>query len=42
MTQAFPHLFSFVILRHKTLKSRLTFGAHTATMSEGRKRAREL
>ena len=33
MTQAFPHLFSPLELRHKTLKSRLVFGAHTANMS---------
>jgi len=34
MTDAFPHLFSPVTLRHKTLKSRLVFGAHTANMAE--------
>ena len=35
MSQAFPQLFSPLTLRHKTLRSRLTFGAHTANMSEG-------
>ncbi len=29
----FPHLFSPLHLRHKTLKNRLVFGAHTANMS---------
>ncbi len=29
----FPHLFSPLSLRHKTLKNRLVFGAHTANMS---------
>jgi 2,4-dienoyl-CoA reductase-like NADH-dependent reductase (Old Yellow Enzyme family)/pyruvate/2-oxoglutarate dehydrogenase complex dihydrolipoamide dehydrogenase (E3) component len=32
---AFPHLFAPLTLRHKTLKSRLVFGAHTANMAEG-------
>lgn len=31
--QAFPHLFQPLKLRHKTLKHRLNFGAHTANMS---------
>src|SRR6516165_8185976 len=31
--QAFPHLFQPLKLRHKTLKHRLVFGAHTANMS---------
>jgi hypothetical protein len=31
----FPHLFSPLTLRHRTLKSRLVFGAHTANMAEG-------
>ena len=31
----FPHLFEPVALRHKTLTSRITFGAHTANMAEG-------
>ena len=31
----FPHLFAPLALRHKTLKSRLVFGAHTANMAEG-------
>lgn len=34
MSQAFPHLFAPLQLRHKTLKGRLTFGAHTANMSD--------
>ncbi|MBV9220254.1 MAG: FAD-dependent oxidoreductase [Methylobacteriaceae bacterium] len=35
MPSTFPHLFSPLALRHKTLKNRITFGAHTANMSEG-------
>ena len=35
MSQAFPHLFSPLPLRHRTLKHRLVFGAHTANMAEG-------
>src|SRR5688572_23699357 len=31
----FPHVFEPVALRHKTLTSRITFGAHTANMAEG-------
>ncbi len=31
--QPFPHLFQPLKLRHKTLKHRLVFGAHTANMS---------
>ncbi len=31
----FAHLFSPLQLRHKTLKHRLNFGAHTANMAEG-------
>jgi len=34
MTQPFPHLFAPLTLRHKTLRHRLNFGAHTANMSE--------
>ena len=34
MTSSFPHLFSPLQLRGKTLKNRITFGAHTANMSE--------
>ncbi len=34
MSQAFPHLFSPLTLRHKRLKHRLNFGAHTANMAE--------
>ncbi len=30
----FPHVFSPVQLRHRTLANRITFGAHTANMSE--------
>jgi 2,4-dienoyl-CoA reductase-like NADH-dependent reductase (Old Yellow Enzyme family) len=30
----FPHLFEPLTLRHKTLRSRITFGAHTANMAE--------
>ena len=32
--QPFPHLFRPLQLRHRTLKHRLTFGAHTANMAE--------
>lgn len=35
MSQPFPHLFQPLELRHKTLKNRIVFGAHTANMSEG-------
>ena len=35
MPEPFPHLFAPLQLRHKTLKSRLVFGAHTANMAEG-------
>jgi 2,4-dienoyl-CoA reductase-like NADH-dependent reductase (Old Yellow Enzyme family) len=34
MSKLFPKLFSPLTLRHKTLKHRLNFGAHTANMSE--------
>ncbi len=34
MPQAFPHLFAPLDLRHKTLKHRLNFGAHTTNMAE--------
>ena len=34
MSQQFPHLFTPLKLRHKTLKNRIVFGAHTANMSE--------
>ncbi|MEH6579913.1 MAG: FAD-dependent oxidoreductase [Amphritea sp.] len=30
----FPHLFQPLTLRHKTLRNRITFGAHTTNMSE--------
>jgi 2,4-dienoyl-CoA reductase-like NADH-dependent reductase (Old Yellow Enzyme family)/thioredoxin reductase len=32
---AFPHVFKPIGLRHKTLKNRVVFGAHTANMAEG-------
>ncbi|MEX1171453.1 MAG: FAD-dependent oxidoreductase [Chloroflexota bacterium] len=32
---AFPHVFQPVALRHRTLRNRITFGAHTANMAEG-------
>lgn len=32
---SFPHVFEPLQLRHKTLRSRITFGAHTANMAEG-------
>ncbi len=31
----FPNLFTPIALRHKTLRNRIVFGAHTANMSEG-------
>jgi len=34
MTEAFPHVFRPLRLRHRTLRSRITFGAHTANMAE--------
>ncbi len=34
METKFPHVFTPVRLRHKTLKNRIVFGAHTANMSE--------
>ncbi len=34
MAPPFPHLFQPLALRHKTLKHRLNFGAHTANMAE--------
>lgn len=34
MSTLFPHLFKPLKLRHKTLKHRLNFGAHTANMAE--------
>jgi 2,4-dienoyl-CoA reductase-like NADH-dependent reductase (Old Yellow Enzyme family)/thioredoxin reductase len=33
MTQTFPALFQPLALRHKTLRNRIVFGAHTANMS---------
>jgi len=35
MSKLFPHLFEPLALRHRTLKHRLNFGAHTANMAEG-------
>ncbi|MFN0192212.1 MAG: FAD-dependent oxidoreductase [Aestuariivirga sp.] len=35
MPQSFPALFQPLQLRHKTLRNRIVFGAHTANMSEG-------
>ena len=34
MSKLFPHLFAPLSLRHKTLRHRLNFGAHTANMAE--------
>ena len=34
MSKLFPHLFQPLSLRHKTLRHRLNFGAHTANMAE--------
>ncbi len=34
MSKPFPHLFAPVKLRHKTLRNRIVFGAHTANMAE--------
>lgn len=34
MSEAFPHLFQPLQLRHVTLRNRIVFGAHTANMSE--------
>ncbi|HET8786146.1 MAG TPA: FAD-dependent oxidoreductase [Candidatus Limnocylindrales bacterium] len=31
----FPHIFEPLTIRHRTLTSRITFGAHTANMAEG-------
>ena len=31
----FPHVFEPLQLRHRTLTSRINFGAHTANMAEG-------
>ena len=32
--RSFPHVFEPLQLRHRTLRSRITFGAHTANMAE--------
>ncbi len=34
MSEAFPHLFQPLKLRHVTLRNRIVFGAHTANMAE--------
>ena len=34
MAEAFPNLFKPLEIRHKRLKNRIVFGAHTANMSE--------
>ena len=34
MAAPFPNVFEPLTLRHKTLRSRITFGAHTANMAE--------
>ncbi|MGH6932726.1 MAG: hypothetical protein ACREEE_09890 [Dongiaceae bacterium] len=41
MSEPFPHLFMPLKLRHRTLKNRIVFGAHTASMAiyEARKLA---
>ena len=31
----FPHVFEPLTIRHRTLRSRINFGAHTANMAEG-------
>ena len=33
MGEQYPHLFTPLKLRHRTLKNRIVFGAHTANMS---------
>ena len=35
MSTTYPHLFQPLTLRHKTLRNRIVFGAHTANMAEG-------
>ncbi|PPR75074.1 MAG: putative N-methylproline demethylase [Alphaproteobacteria bacterium MarineAlpha3_Bin4] len=35
MSKMFPHIAEPLQLRHKTLRNRINFGAHTANMSEG-------
>ncbi len=35
MTSDFQHVFEPLQLRHRTLRNRITFGAHTANMAEG-------
>jgi len=34
MPNPYPHVFKPVALRHKTLRNRIVFGAHTANMAE--------
>ena len=33
--EPFPHVFDPLTLRHRTLRARINFGAHTANMAEG-------
>ena len=35
MAEPFPHLFAPLTIRHRTLRNRIVFGAHTANMAEG-------
>ncbi len=35
MAEAFPKLFTPLTIRHRTLRNRIVFGAHTANMAEG-------
>jgi ornithine cyclodeaminase/alanine dehydrogenase-like protein (mu-crystallin family) len=35
MPETFPRLFSPLTIRHRTLRNRIVFGAHTANMAEG-------
>ena len=35
MAEAFPRLFQPLTIRHRTLRNRIVFGAHTANMAEG-------
>lgn len=34
MSEPFPHLFAPLTIRHRTLRNRIVFGAHTANMAE--------
>jgi 2,4-dienoyl-CoA reductase-like NADH-dependent reductase (Old Yellow Enzyme family)/pyruvate/2-oxoglutarate dehydrogenase complex dihydrolipoamide dehydrogenase (E3) component len=35
VAEPFPHLFAPLTIRHRTLRNRIVFGAHTANMAEG-------